>query len=616
MPKPALSATVARVGRAAARTADPPESDGRLLARFARTGDEAAFRELVGRLGPLVLGVCRRVSGDAHLADDAFQAAFLVLARRAADVRPPEAVRGWLYGVAVRVAREARAVSARRRAREQPVAAVPDRPAVAADPPDPDALRALDEEVAGLPEHLRAAVVLCELDGVGRSAAADRLGVPEGTLSSRLAKARRVLADRLRRRGVVLPAVGISVVLTRAAPAAVPPALAARAVAVAVSPAPAAVAALSHGVFRSMFLTKLKSLATGAGLAAVALCACGLLAGTPAGHPGVDTPGSPKAAPKPAPKPAGPGRILVWNETRFVFYTPDGKEGAPLPGHPDKRAIHHPALSPDGKWVAFLAVDDPPADEQGFHRQHVFVRTTDGRGDGRKITVNALTAFWAHDGKRLVACEVLPAPDLKDVSCVTWSLDPQTGEKTNLDLPKHAVVFAATPDGKAFVGLAFDVERKTAHLARIDADGKSVTTLAELRTEGIHPRVSPDGGKILYQDYDQDDKLVEDDHRLLRLFVFDLKAMKKERLAEVPTNAAVMGYCWSPDGKKVAYTWKQAKPGVPLAANTKNMNDPKLNTETESFLVVADADGKNPKTLLSKKAPAAPQITLGMLDWR
>src|SRR5205085_11159172 len=98
-----------------------------------------------------------------------------------------------------------------------------DRPAEAIQPPDPDALRALDEEVAALPEHLRAAVVMCELDGVGRSAAADRLGVPEGTLSSRLAKARKVLADRLRRRGVALPAGGLSVVLARSASAAVPP---------------------------------------------------------------------------------------------------------------------------------------------------------------------------------------------------------------------------------------------------------------------------------------------------------------------------------------------------------------------------------------------------------
>src|SRR5437660_502746 len=171
MPHAALSAAVCRLGRAATRIADPnpDETDGRLLARFVQTQDEPAFAELVRRLGPMVLGVCRRVSGDHHLAEDAFQAAFLVLARRAADILPREAVRGWLHGVAVRTAREARSVSARRRARELPVSAIPERSAPVHSSADPDALAALDEEVAALPDHLRAAVLLCELDGVSRT---------------------------------------------------------------------------------------------------------------------------------------------------------------------------------------------------------------------------------------------------------------------------------------------------------------------------------------------------------------------------------------------------------------------------------------------------------------
>ena len=145
-----LSHALGRVRRIAlAEEPDPTTTDGQLLTRFVRLRDEAAFGELVRRLGPRVLGVCRRVTGDSHLAEDAFQAAFLVLARRAADVRPAEAVRGWLYGVAVRVAREARAVSARRRAREVSVPTVPDSPTTAEEPIDPDALAVIEEEIGG-----------------------------------------------------------------------------------------------------------------------------------------------------------------------------------------------------------------------------------------------------------------------------------------------------------------------------------------------------------------------------------------------------------------------------------------------------------------------------------
>src|SRR5262249_49812322 len=155
--------------------------------------------------------------------------------------------------------------------------------------------------------------------------------------------------------------------------------------------------------------------------------------------------------------------------------------------------------------------------------------------------------------------EVLTAKEPKDLACVTWSIDPQTGEKTNLNLPKLVMVEVATADGKAFVGMTLDAVQLKIHLARISADGKTVTKLAEVQNEGPRSRVSPDGMKVLYQDYDPDEKPGKDDHRLMRLFVFDLKAMKRERLAEVPMNAQVMGYCWSPDGKKVAYTWRQAK---------------------------------------------------------
>src|SRR5262245_43708802 len=135
-------------------------SDAHLLERFVRRRDEDAFATLMERHGPMVLGVCRRVLRDPHDADDVFQATFLVLVRKAASLRRPERLGNWLYGVAYRIALQARAGAARRRARERPVE---DMPAVA--PVDAkvwDELRPLlDEEINRLPEKYRCPVVLC-----------------------------------------------------------------------------------------------------------------------------------------------------------------------------------------------------------------------------------------------------------------------------------------------------------------------------------------------------------------------------------------------------------------------------------------------------------------------
>jgi RNA polymerase sigma factor (sigma-70 family) len=229
-----------------------------LLTAYVAGGDGATFAELVRRHGPMVLGVCSRLTGDPHDAEDAFQATFLVLARKAAVVRPREAVGGWLYGVARRTARDARRAAARRRAREGPMTDLPQ-------PPDPDDAWAdvrpiLDEELARLPDGYRLAVVLCDLEGRPRREAARHLGVPHGTLSNRLAAARRMLARRLTRRGVAL-AGGLAVALTRHAAARVPAALAAAAARAAdptTAVASAAVTVLTEGAIKAMFLAKLK----------------------------------------------------------------------------------------------------------------------------------------------------------------------------------------------------------------------------------------------------------------------------------------------------------------------------------------------------------------------
>src|SRR5262245_53192677 len=201
--------------------ADP---DAELLARFVDDRDGEAFARLVRRHGPMVLGVCRRILRNGADADDAFQATFLVLARRAGAVRPRSLLANWLYGVAYRTALEARRAAAVRRIKERraaemrTVSSAPNMPA--------DLREVLDRELAGLPDMYRAAVVLCDLEGLSRSAAALHLGWTEGTLSGRLARARSLLARRLARQGLALPAGGVAALVGNSATAAVPVTLA------------------------------------------------------------------------------------------------------------------------------------------------------------------------------------------------------------------------------------------------------------------------------------------------------------------------------------------------------------------------------------------------------
>ena len=183
-------------------------SDSELLARFIRREDvassEAAFAALVSRYGPIVLGICRRVLGDDHAATDAFQAVFLVLARKAPQVKVDDTLGRWLHGVSIRVSRRARAVARAERARFRALDGL--------DPPDgttttsPERLRevrsALDEEIARLPGRYRSAVVLCYLEGLTQEQAARRLRCPLGTIQSRLHRARERLKSGLIRRGL------------------------------------------------------------------------------------------------------------------------------------------------------------------------------------------------------------------------------------------------------------------------------------------------------------------------------------------------------------------------------------------------------------------------------
>jgi RNA polymerase sigma factor (sigma-70 family) len=243
--------TVTRLGQlVGGGTESAPDAD--LLRRYVAARDEAAFAALVRRHGPMVFGVCRRSLGHAQDAEDAFQATFLVLARKAHTVRSGEVSR-WLYGVAVRVANKARVREARRLAVQSelnPGAEPAARPAEA----PRDWLPLLDTALAKLPDRDRRPILLCDLLGRSRAEAAAELGIAEGTLSSRLARARDKLRAKLARLGAALSLPTLAAGLAGEAAATVPSSLIQSTVAAGTS----AVAAreLAEGVIRTMFLVK------------------------------------------------------------------------------------------------------------------------------------------------------------------------------------------------------------------------------------------------------------------------------------------------------------------------------------------------------------------------
>jgi RNA polymerase sigma factor (sigma-70 family) len=244
-------------------------TDAQLVERFLGGGGtdrEDAFAALVERHGPMVLRVCRRMLSGSVDAEDAFQAVFLVLARKAGTVRRVDGLRSWLYSVAVRTAKEARRRSARRRAREG--GAMDESRAVSApDEGTVDLIAMLDEEINLLPSRYRDPLILCELQGASRHEAARQLGLPEGTLSSRLYRGRSCLRDRLSRRGVSFGAGTLAALISEPARAALPEPLAETTVRLALKFAsggaaaggvPEAVASLAEGVIGMILVAKLK----------------------------------------------------------------------------------------------------------------------------------------------------------------------------------------------------------------------------------------------------------------------------------------------------------------------------------------------------------------------
>lgn len=481
---------------------DPPEvrpeagvepADGALLERFVARRDEAAFSELVRRHGPMVLGVCRRVLDSAEDVEDAFQATFMVLGRKAGSIRKRESAASWLYGVALRVARRARASLGRRREHERRAAAA--RP-LAESPPEAtwEELRpALDDALDRLPAKYRVLVILCYLEGKTYDEAARLLRVAKGTVSTRLTQARTLLRRQLRRSGVAL-SVGLlaSLLELNAAPPSLPPAFGPRAVA-------AARCALGAGGEVS---PRVASLADGAlsGRGKVGQAFAAVLAVVAIGVV---------------------GGVFLWS---YLAHRRDGQpedapaqvwqERATLPGH--LGMAWNPIFSPDGKVLTTQASEPAP---RLWDLAAGRVTAVLPREDNQFHMALGFTP----DGREIVTA----GPDTR-----AWEV--ATGkERARFDVGGLTTRLAA--DGKSLAGIGpdgkvhvFDVAERRERAAW-GGFAQPVKALA----------ITPDGAALAAGDGSG------------AITVWDLKALNQRRL--LPGNGVgVMDLALSPDGTTLA----------------------------------------------------------------
>jgi len=389
--------------------------DGVLLDRFIAEGDDSAFAVLVRRHGAMVLGVCRRALGNLHDAEDAFQATFLVLARKAASIRRHTSVGSWLYAVAHHLALKARTSVQRRFIHETQVRAM-----LLTDPPNdalqPDAERhaILDEELRRLPDKYRAALVLCYLEGRSRSEAAEQLGWKPGAVKIRLERGRDLLRQRLTRRGLALSGAALTALLeANALSAGVSAALVDATVRAAVcfTTGQAAAAgmlseralALAEGMRKAMLLSKIK-------IATAVLLTVGLL-----------------------------GAGTTW--------VAQAGAAAEVPAQPDSAftaavAVAGPAVALEDKAGAADAQGDPLPPG---------VRARLGTIRGRHESNVGFVAYTA-DGKHLVtatqagAVRLLEAATGKEVRLFVKAAEPNPNAPFNM--PRGQMQLALAPDGK------------------------------------------------------------------------------------------------------------------------------------------------------------------------
>jgi RNA polymerase sigma factor (sigma-70 family) len=579
--------------------------DGELLERFLARRDEAAFEALVRRHGPMVFRVCRRVLNNEADAEDAFQATFLDFVRKAAAITPRTQVANGLYGVAYRTAMKARTMSAKRHERERQTGS---RPRLESRPEVWERLQALlDEELNGLPDKYRVPIVLCDLEGRPIKEAARQLGWPQGTVASRLARGRALLARRVARHGVTLSSGALAVMLSQGAEAGVSPmvvgatvkaALCVAAGGAAASVISARVAALTEGVIKTMLLNKLKLTAGLVLLVLLGLGALGLPGRAPAREqkPGQKAPGPGPgpASPKSPVKRAGPGRIYFQRNVELASIRPDGKELKRLLAiaEGDWRGY----LSPDGKRLAFVK-GVIKEENGGFGPGGIRLRGIDKTADWKVLLQTDGVAIpfccWSPDGKKL-------AYTMYDQAhLVNMIVDVQTKKITMLKLPRYEVkdkqvymtLVAWSPDGAWFL-----TKGDGLHLVKADGSASRRLTTDSSRFLGGSFRFSHNGREVLCAGYANDQRK----DRSMALYVLDVASGKVRSVAEAK-NFGDLHACWSPDGRRIAYCVRILD------------NDGKCTGETSIF--VTDTQGRNTETVLTEKHQPN-LVWLRLLGWR